>query len=123
MNKKCVNCPNVFLTTIKTRNKKYCDVCKIIVWKKQKKEYGKRRYSTTRIECDLFCTKCFEPLPIGSHNDRRYCDGCLIKRKRNMKMKNYNIKKLDLFYKNLRINLMNNPYLVERRKMELLIGQ
>ncbi len=125
MNKRCVNCPNTFELNTKNRNRKYCDVCKIIILKEQKKKNDLSRYHTTRREYDLFCTKCFASLPTGSHQDKMYCEKCLkihtkqrvaahIRNKRNRI-------KLDKFYKNLRINLIQSPYLIDIKTLNKII--
>ena len=122
MKRICINCKNEI--EVKTLQTKYCPVCKILIWKKQKKIRMDQRYKTTRREYDLFCTKCFASLPTGSHLDKLYCEKCLKVHTRQRvaanTRKKRNGKKLDKFYKNLRINLIQTPYLIERRKIELL---
>lgn len=120
MNKKCVNCPVLFEVGIKNRNKKYCDECKVIIWKEQKKRNDLLRYRTTRIECDLYCVKCFASLPIGSHRDRLYCQTCLPKHQSVLNTKKRRSAILANFYDNLRINLIQTPYMVERGEIVIL---
>ena len=79
--RKCVNCDNVFEITTKTRKRKYCDVCKLIIWKKQKKEHDVKKSIKRKLinlERKLSCVECMTNLPINSHRDRLYCDKCLI---------------------------------------------
>ena len=108
----------MFEVNKKNRNRKYCDVCKILVWKEQKKRNDLLRYRTTRIECDLFCVKCFASLPIGSHSDKMYCASCLPKHQKILKLKRRRAGMLAEFYSGLRINLIQSPYLVERKTLK-----
>ncbi len=121
MNKTCVICSIPFEVNSKNRNKKYCDICRIIVWKKQKKRNDQSRYRTTRIECDLFCIKCFSSLPIGSHNDRKYCASCLSKHQISLNTKKRRNGILNEFYHNLKINLIQSPYLIEIKTLNKII--
>ena len=83
--KKCVKCYTPINTTVKTRNRKYCDICKIVIWKRQKKEYDIKKSIKRKLinlERKLSCVECMTSLPINSHRDRLYCDKCLILLKR-----------------------------------------
>ena len=121
MNRRCVNCPNVFPEKI---NKKYCDVCRPMINRQKKYLINKKRPST-RMECDLFCTKCFTSLPVGSHADKMYCEKCLkIHTKYRMKKHGQNRvikRKLNNFYKNIQFNLLQSPYLVEIKTLNGII--
>lgn len=110
MKRSCVNCRiEIDVPTLQT---KYCPICKVIIAKQQR---------STKKECDLFCLDCNASLPIGSKADKLYCNSCSRKRMIISHRKIYNRKKLDRFYKNLRINLIQTPYLIERNKIELVI--
>ena len=85
MLKRCLKCPNMFETTMKTGKRKYCDKCKFIVWNIQKSEHDNRKSlkrKLVNLERKLSCVECMTSLPINSHRDRLYCDGCLIQLKR-----------------------------------------
>ena len=116
MNRKCVNCINFFPLTPKTRNRKYCSVCKILIAKQQR---------NTRKDFDLFCLDCNFSLPLGSKGDKMYCVKCLrIHRKEDHKR--WHIKKtmkgkLNKFYKNLQFNLIQSPYFVEQKTLNTII--
>jgi hypothetical protein len=74
---RCKNCPNEFETTVKTRNRKYCDICKFIILKIQKRNWKRKRVG--RYGIDLKCLDC--GIFLGNlKNDRKYCDECNIKR-------------------------------------------
>lgn len=110
MIRKCVNCRvEIKVQTLQT---KYCSICKVIIARQQR---------STKKECDLFCLDCNASLPLGSKADKMYCSLCSRKRSKLSHKKVYNGKKLDKFYKNLRINLIQSPYLVERRRIEVTI--
>ena len=56
---------------------------------------------------------------------KKYCDPCQLKVNRLNKVKwNEKLRKkqrLDKFYKNIRINLIQSPYLTDRRRIELTV--
>ena len=122
MNRKCINCPNEFAERV---NKKYCDVCGPIINRQKKATLSSKRYLTTKREYDLFCTKCFESLPIGSHADKLYCEKCLkIHTKLRIKRHGQNRmikRKLNKFYKNIQFNLIQSPYFVEQTTLNKMI--
>lgn len=110
MIRSCVNCrKEIDVPNLQT---KYCNLCKIIIAKAQK---------TTKKEFDMFCMDCDVSLPVGSKADKMYCCTCARKRMNISHRKMYSGKKLNKFYKNLRINLIQTPYLVDRRKIEITI--
>lgn len=121
MIRKCVECRvNIDVKSIRT---KYCQICKVIINKKKKSEWDKK--FRRKIAYDMFCLDCNESLPINSRSDKLYCEICAKKRynkQHNDYLKNrYKTEKLDKFYKNIRINLIQSPYLIDRRKIELTV--
>lgn len=56
---------------------------------------------------------------------KKYCEPCqkqVIKNCKKRHMSKLRVKKvLNKFYKNLRINLIETPYLIDRRKIELSV--
>ena len=74
---------------------------------------------------DLYCIRCNVSLPLGSNPKREYCNDCFkIHRKEYNKIKHkkmYESKKLKEFVTNQKIALIQSPYFVERRKIELTI--
>lgn len=77
---------------VKTPKTKYCIICKRIVQKRQTAKWSKENRYALRI----------------------------INRKNNAaKLAK---KKLKLFYENIRINLIQSPYLIDRRKIELIVS-
>lgn len=120
MNRSCVICKKIIIVhTLKT---KYCSVCKVIEQRKRSRDWN--RIHTTRKEFDLFCLECNVSLPVNSKGDKKYCAKCLRRRiiqsHGNWMMNKRKKEKLDKFYKNIRINLIQSPYLIEKR--ERLIG-
>lgn len=76
MKKKCINCTNHFDTTIKTRNKKYCDECKLTIWHKQKKDWKRKKMKTFgKIR---LCHYCKIDLGDDAKTDRIYCVDCAV---------------------------------------------
>ncbi len=78
---RCKNCPNEFKYNIKSCNRKYCDTCKLIVWKRQKKEYDVRKSDERKLinaQRNMKCILCSISLPENCHVDRKYCDICLF---------------------------------------------
>ena len=77
--RKCINCPTKFKTTRKTRNRKYCDICKLIIWKQQKREYDKRKSDKRKFnnsQRNMKCVLCSISLPENCHISRKYCVKC-----------------------------------------------
>jgi len=121
MIKTCIVCTNSF--EIITRNTKYCPKCKIIKHQDQIKEWKKT--NITKKDCDKYCLECFETFPINTNKNKLYCDKCL-KKHRKSDHKQYHIKKtmhkkLKIFYKNLLINFIQNPYLNDTHKKLCII--
>ena len=80
--KKCVGCHIDIKTTIKTRNKKYCDKCRIESLRIQKRDW--KRKLVGRYGNDLKCLDC--NVFLGElKNDRKYCDNCIGIRVRKQK--------------------------------------
>lgn len=112
MNRKCIRCKTSI--QVKTLKTKYCNPCAVIMQKEKSNDWLREN---RRMDYDLFCIQCNEKLPdaIGG---RIYCTKCAQARnklKRLQSLKNQKIRvKLDKFYKNLRINLIQSPYLSTR---------
>ena len=83
---RCKNCPNEFKSTIKTRNRKYCDICKYKIWKIQKRDWKRKKVGTFGV--DHKCLNCEISLE-GFKTDRKYCDSCNRERKRIWDRNNY----------------------------------
>ena len=81
---RCKNCPNEFKVTVKTRNRKYCDVCKYKIWNIQKRDWKRKKVGTFGIEHK--CLDCEVSLE-GFKMDRKLCDKC----KRDRKLKWYHM--------------------------------
>ena len=100
---------------------KYCRECAII---KQNELKNKWLRENRKRDYDLFCLECNATLP-SFRGGKQYCDFCADarnKEKRKQYMKNQKIRiKLDRFYKNIRINLIQSPYLIDRRRIELTV--
>lgn len=78
MNKKCKNCPNEFKCIVKTKNKKYCDICRKEVLKIQKRDW-KRKLTGTYGKIRM-CVLCKVILDNSSKADREYCVECAVLR-------------------------------------------
>lgn len=74
---RCKNCPNEFKTTIKTRNRKYCDSCKPLVWNLQKRNWKRVRITHDCIDCGISLE--------DKKFDRRRCDVCRDERIKRIK--------------------------------------
>ena len=106
------------VNTLKT---KYCKPCAVIMQKEKSNDWLREN---KRRDYDMFCLQCNESLPdfVGG---RIYCKKCAqarnkIKRLSCLKSQRKKVK-LGKFYKNLRINLIQSPYLVDRRKIQLTV--
>ena len=78
MNKKCVNCTNEFKCVVKTKNKKYCDICRIEIWKNQKRDWHRKKvgkYGKPRV-----CILCKIEFEDEASANREYCVNCAILR-------------------------------------------
>lgn len=119
MNRPCVNCRKII--TVKTLQQKYCDVCGPIIQKEKSNDWLR---NNRRRDFDLFCLECGGTIP-NALGGRKYCDLCAdirAKTARSKCMKNQKIRvKLDKFYKNLRINLIQSPYFVDRKTLSSII--
>lgn len=119
MNRKCIRCRTDIV--VKTLNTKYCKPCAVIMQKEKSNDWLREN---RRRDYDLFCLQCNITLP-NVKGGRKYCDQCARARERLRRcksLKNQKIRiKLDNFYKNIRINLLQTPYLVDRRKIELMV--
>ena len=78
MKRRCVNCPKVI--EVPDLHTKYCNECKIIVKLEQSRIWKEEHYNYKPKRNLLFCVTCFKRLPSNSHEDRKYCVKCLIKR-------------------------------------------
>lgn len=117
LSRKCIRCKiGIDVPSLKT---KYCSPCAIIMQKEKSNDWLREN---RRRDYDLFCLQCNVTIP-DAKGGRKYCDPCGKARERLRRcksLKNQKIRiKLDRFYKNLRINLIQNPYLIERRRIEL----
>jgi len=107
---KCTVCDNkITMLGIKGLPKKYCSInC-------SKKASLKRKLNVTRKEYDLFCMECNTTLPLGTHRNKNYCKKCLRLHRKHYQRSRHISKtmktKLDNFYKNIRINFIQSPYL------------
>lgn len=120
LSRKCIRCrTDIDVKTLKT---KYCKPCAVIMQKEKRNDWLREN---RKRDYDLFCIQCNETLPDFS-GGRIYCKKCAQARnrlKRLQSLKNQKIRiKLDRFYKNLRINLIQSPYLVDRRRIELVVS-
>lgn len=107
----CKLCAIEFKTTPQTRNRKYCEHCKIIIRRKQKRDSYNSRKSF-----DLFCLRCGESLGINDTH-KQYCEKCLPIQRREYRQQ-YHISKtmkgkLDKFYKNQRYIFLQCPYITD----------
>jgi hypothetical protein len=121
MKRVCVSCKKEMdVPTLKT---KYCAVCAKITHRIKAREW--KRNNTTRREYDLFCLDCNDTLPVNSKGDKKYCEKCLRKRINKIHtqwaISRRKKEKLDIFFKNLRINFIQNPYLIERKRIVLTV--
>lgn len=112
MNRKCIRCrTDIDVKTLKT---KYCKPCAVIMQKEKSNDWLREN---RRRDYDLFCIQCNIPMP-DAKSDKLYCQKCAQARnriKRLESLKNQKLRiKLDRFYKNLRINLIQSPYLSTR---------
>ena len=121
MKRACVTCKDMI--EVKTLNTKYCYSCGILQHRKIANEW--RKNNVTKRDFDLFCMDCNGTLPINAKGDKKYCSECLRKRviKSHGKwaMSRRNKIKLDNFYKNLRINFIESPYLKTLKETELIV--
>ena len=112
---KCLNCEKVVKRPRgKTKVLQICGECR------GNKGGGYSRQTTiTRKEFDLYCIKCNRLIPVGIRRiNREMCKGC-AKKESNKKF--YGNKKVVRFYQFQKIALIQSPYFVERRKIELTI--
>ena len=118
MKRRCVSCKvEIEVANLKT---KYCVLCAEMEKRRQIREW-----QIKKKEFDLFCLDCNESLPINAKADKKYCTDCLRKRvikshcrwawSRRRKAK------LEKFYKNLRINFIQSPYLKTLKETEIVI--
>lgn len=118
MIRKCIRCKTQI--DVKTLNFKYCSPCAVIM---QKEKANNWLRENRRRDYDLFCLQCNESLP-NALGGRQYCAKCAQARnriKRLQSMKNQKLKvKLDKFYKNLRINFIQSPYITEKHELPKL---
>ena len=80
---RCKNCPNEFKYTIKSCNRKYCDICKLIVWKRQRNENNERKSQERKLinsQRNLKCVLCSISLPENCHSGKKYCNKCRFKK-------------------------------------------
>ena len=74
---------------------------------------------------DLYCTRCNCTLPVGSPPDKEYCSKCWKIHRKNYNRQKYLAtsirKKTKQFYDFQKISLIQSPYFVDRRKIELTI--
>ena len=116
--RKCIRCRvDIHVKTCKT---KYCSPCAKIMQKEKSNDWLREN---RKSDYDLFCLQCNDTLP-SIKGGKTYCNKCAAARnrlKRCQSLKNQKIRiKLDNFYKNLRINLIQSPYFTERRIVEPL---
>ena len=119
MNRKCIRCKiEIQVTSLKT---KYCGPCAIIMQKEKRDDWLREN---RRRDCDLFCIQCNDKLSNFA-GGRIYCRKCADARnriKRLQSLKNQKIRvKLDKFYKNLRINLIQSPYFADMKTLSNII--
>lgn len=74
--KKCVVCNKDIFINKKSMKKKYCDVCRVIVWNRQKKKLDYKRKLNHISDRILFCRMCRKKLPRFSHIDKKFCSVC-----------------------------------------------
>ena len=121
MIRKCISCK--ILIDVPSPRTRFCPPCAIISQKIKQLEWKKT--NITKRDFDLFCMDCNESLPINAKKDKRYCNDCLRKRclKSHCKwaLDKRNKEKLDKFYKNIRINLIESPYLIEIKTLNKII--
>ena len=121
MKRPCVICKTEI--EVPTLNTKYCGLCASVQQRKRANDW--RRNNVTKREFDLFCLDCNETLPINAKGDKKYCNKCLRKRvvKSHVRwaMSRRKKDKLDKFYKNLRINFIESPYLKTLKETELIV--
>lgn len=114
MNRLCVICK--ILISAPTLKTKYCTVCAKNQQRIRSNNWSRK--NITRKEYDLFCLDCNDSLPVGCKGDKKYCKECLRDRIRfihnNHALSKRKKEKLNKFYKNIRINLIQSPYLVEK---------
>lgn len=106
---------------VKTLKNKYCNPCAVIMQKEKSNDWLREN---RRRDYDLFCLQCNDPLP-NIAGGRMYCPKCAQARNRIKRLeylKNQKIRiKLKKFYKNIQINLIQTPYLIDRKEIELII--
>ena len=120
MNRPCVICKRIII--VKSLKTKYCGVCSLATKRVKARDW--KRLHTTRKDFDLFCLECNVSLPIGSKGDKLYCVICARNRIKKQYSK-YNKQKilrnkLNKFYKNIQFNIIQSPYFVDRKKVEIL---
>ena len=121
MKRVCITCKVII--DVPTSKTKYCHHCAILSKRKKANEWRER--NITKRDFDLFCLECNDSLPINAKGDKKYCSKCLRKRviashskwawSRRRKAK------LDSFYKNLRINFIQSPYLKTLKETEIIL--
>lgn len=120
LSRKCIRCKTGI--EVPNLNTKYCKPCAVIMQKEKSNDWLREN---RRRDYDLFCLQCNTNLP-DVKGGRQYCKPCAAARnrlKRCKSLKNQKIrKKLDRFYKNIRINFIQSPYLTDRRKIELIMS-
>lgn len=81
--RKCVNCSTDIKTTPKTRKRKYCDICKLIVWKRQRDKNNKIKSEKRKLfnsQRNMKCVLCSISLPENCHSGKKYCNKCRFKK-------------------------------------------
>ena len=100
---------------------KYCSICGPIIQKEKSNDWLRDH---RRRDFDLFCLQCNCSIS-NAIGGRKYCDICAgirAKTARCKSMKNQKIRvKLNRFYNNLRINLIQSPYFVDRKSLSSTI--
>lgn len=76
MKRPCVNCKKEFEYTKKTKNRKYCDSCKLSIWYKQKKDWSRKKAGT--FGKPRLCHYCKVELGDDAKTDRIYCVNCAV---------------------------------------------
>lgn len=71
--KRCVKCVSEIKTNIKTRNKKYCEKCRVEVLRTKKRDW--KRNKVCRKNNELKCLDC--GVSLGDIKYKRYCSGCI----------------------------------------------
>jgi hypothetical protein len=91
--KRCKICPEKFECFGNGRNRKYCESCKLKIWKIQKRGWKrKKEYNTNCLECGISLE--------GMKIDRKRCNSCRDERIKKIKR--------ELHRKKIGIKYMNN---------------